>query len=460
MTVRPETARSFVAATAGAALLLALAWAAFAAWRDPLFVLTSFQGVAPAPPVYGFFLPRATLWVLLALGILGGLVGAAARLRRWRPASPALYLVCWILGAFAFHLAVHASRSGALPSPELATYAGETVLFDALEIDSAGAFLDRYAEIQPSLSLHGRTKPPGFALLYHFLLEHVSRRLEVLALLFTFLGSLLAWPTYVLARRLTPPEDEDGSSRAWAAAALAVTAPAAVLFGAVSLDAVFALAAAVAFALLAGELAAPRLGRRLVLGLVLSGSLLLSYSAFPVILLCVVALAVARWRRPGRLAADVGQVTAGILLPQVLLAVATGFDPWRTFLQARALNAASMTEMVGRDVTSWEVWAYVTPGNLLAFALFLGPALVAGLARLPGSELSTEARSLAVGFGVTLLVVSAGGLYLLETERIWLFLVPPAAALATRDRGLGLPFALAVTGATALLFETFLFTLK
>lgn len=460
MTKKPPGVRSFVAATAGIAVALVLAWIAFASWREPGFVLTSFQGTPPVAPIYGFFDPRATLWSLAALAILALLAGAMKWLGRHRP-GPAWVVTALVVLAFGFHLTVHAARSGDLPGRELATYAGETVLFDALRIESASVFLDRYAEIQPSLSLHGRTKPPGFALLYHALLHTVGRRLDVLGVLFTLLGSLLVWPTFTLARALGPRRSEDDPDvLAWGAAALAATAPAAVLFGAVSLDAVFALVAAVAFALVAVERLEPRLWRRLTLGLVLSGALLLSYSALPAMLLCGLGLGWFPRRRPGRLGLDLLQVGVTVVGSQALLAVSTGFDPWRTFFQARALNAASMTEMIGRDVTSWDVWLYATPGNLLAFLLFLGPAVLAGWVWLPWGESTAETRALAVALGVTLLVVSAGGLYLLETERILLFLVPPAAALAVRGRGVSIPFAVAVTGATALLFEVFLFTLK
>lgn len=478
MTDKTRGVRAFATATAGMALLLLVAWVAFAAWRAPDFILTRFQGIAPLPPVYGFFLPRATPWMAAAGIVLGLLVGGAwwfarepSRLRTTRR-STVFWVVCLVCFAFAFRLTVHAGRSGTLPGPELATYAGETVLFDAVEIESAAEFLDRYAEIQPSLSLHGRTKPPGFALVYHGLLKTVGPRLDVLGVLLTLVGSWIVWPTFSLARHLGQAgraasgsaAGSEPETLAWGAAILVAVAPAAVLFGAVSLDAVFALVAATAFALLAGELVEPRVSRRLGLGVVLSGALLLSYSAFPVILLTGLALGIARRRELGRLGIHLGQIGAAVVVPQALLALATGFDPWRTFVQARRLNAASMTEIVGRDVTSWEVWLYVTPGNLLAFLLFLGPAVVAGLARL-GPPIHAPSpphvtRPLAAAFGLTLLTVSAGGLYLLETERILLFLIPPAVALAVRSRGFQVPLAVAVTGTLTLLFEGLLFTLK
>jgi hypothetical protein len=85
--------------------------------------------------------------------------------------------------------------------------------------------------------------------------------------------------------------------------------------------------------------------------------------------------------------------------------------------------------------------------------------VVVGLIRLPWRKALPEERALMVAFFGTLAVASFGGLYLMETGRIFLFLVPAAAALAVRSRDLSLMAAVGCLGVQAILFEIVMFTI-
>ncbi|MFN8179648.1 MAG: hypothetical protein U0167_17095 [bacterium] len=100
-----------------------------------------------------------------------------------------------------------------------------------------------------------------------------------------------------------------------------------------------------------------------------------------------------------------------------------------------------------RDYSTWVRW------NLWDFALFLGPPLVvAWLARVPGElkELFGRAKpSVEIPFGIALLAgvvaLDLSGTILGETGRVWMFLMPLAAAAAggaaSRDAAGVLPLA-------------------
>jgi hypothetical protein len=366
-----------------------------------------------------------------------------------------LFLLLAVVWAIAINLAVHASRSGTLPAKELGFYKNEEILSDVLSTGpSPVKLLSTYTERQPTLSVHGRTKPPGFALLYQAVLTVFPKRLSILGIVITVLGSVLAIPVYWLARALDGDE-----ARARASALLAASAPASVLFGAVSLDAVFAVVAATCFALTAWEIATPSPRKRFVLGFTLFVSIMLSYSGLVVGLVCALWLALERFSDPRRLLRSGVEIASGVVAPLLFLRWSTGFNAWTCFVNARKLNSDLMTEVIGKRLDTASIWSYASIGNLLAFGVFLGPALVAALGGLRASQLSPRARTLALAAGASLLVACIGGVYLLETERILLFFVPIVAVLAARSAGPKLAETVGLSCSTALLFELLCFTL-
>ena len=91
-------------------------------------------------------------------------------------------------------------------------------------------FLDRFAELVPSLPVHSAGHPPGLLLTMHYLGLDTSPELAAFCIL---VGALSAPLTYVLAKRLF---DEDVAR---VAGVLAAFAPALLHFGATSADAVY-----------------------------------------------------------------------------------------------------------------------------------------------------------------------------------------------------------------------------
>jgi hypothetical protein len=433
-----------------AALVLSLAWTLFSFWRPATFVLTSFGSWPPVVPLFAFLVPSATVWVLLAAGVIAAGYWLTTRLDRF---SRTAFIALAFTFSAALSLSVHAVRLGTLPGAELMLFKGEEILEDARAAKSVSALLHTYTDRQATLSLHGRTKPPGFAVMYRAMLAVLPNSLALLGTMLTLIASLLVLPVYFLAHQLDGDE-----KRARAAALVAAAAPPAVMFGAVSLDAVFGTVAAGAFALTAWELANPSAARRVAIGLAIFIMLMLSYSGFVAGLLCVGWLALERIRQPRAFARTVLDIAVAAAASFLVLALVTGFNAWTCFANAVHLNSELMTGVIRKPIHSFAVWSYASVGNPLAFAIVLGPALVGPLALLRRSDLTGRARTLAWAASAMFALACFGGTYLMETERILLFFLPIIAALVVRPVELELRSMVTLSAVTALAFELALFT--
>ncbi len=106
------------------------------------------------------------------------------------------------------------------------------------------AFLDRFAELSPTLPIHPSAHPPGMLVLLDLTGIDSARSFAALVIL---AGAAAAPLTYALARRV-----DLGETRARAAAILIAFSPAALLYGVLSTDALFATLGLIAACLLVG----------------------------------------------------------------------------------------------------------------------------------------------------------------------------------------------------------------
>ena len=217
-----------------------------------------------------------------------------------------------------------------------------------------GFYLDRFAELVPSQPVNVAGHPPGPLLLAHALGIRTAQGLAALCVA----GAAACAP---LAHRLGRTLDGDRAGRI--AGALCALSPIVVLFGFTSYDAVFA-----AFGTATAGLLVARSSRRRALGAVaLAAAAFMSWA-----LLAVGAwAAIVVWRREGRraaltLAAGCG---AALLLFNIILAAATGYDP---------IGTLRATEQVYRDSVAQQrplwFWAFGSP---VAWGVLLGPPIVA-----------------------------------------------------------------------------------
>jgi len=263
--------------------------------------------------------------------------------------------------------------------------------------DDPARFVDRFAELVPTLPVHPSGHPAGGTLLAWGIARPVGEP-EGLALAVIFLGALTALPVFVLARRLLDERPARLAVLLWA------LAPSTLLYGATSLDAVFALLSACAVALLVAGRIAP--------GALVAGGVFLCSYASP---LAVVWVAIVRGPRGGARIALACCVAALGLLAVAWLAL--GYDP----VGAVRATREAYERGIGGD-RPWWYWSFASPA---AFLLALGPLLAERF--LLGVERATAgARALAA----CLLLGALSGVMEAEVERIWQFAIPFAAIAA------------------------------
>lgn len=276
---------------------------------------------------------------------------------------------------------------------------------------SPGSFLRGFIEDLPTYATHVRGHPPGLVLLLWSLDRVGLGGSEAAAALVIGAGALVVPAALIALRELS------GAASARAAAPFLVLFPGAVWM-ATTADALFAgtLACGVAALALATGRRDPA-GRALALvaGLVFGAALAMSYGAAP---FGAIPLAICLWRRD-----LVSLAFAGVGVLLVLGSFGAAGFWWPAGLEATKDQAFAGVQS-RRDYLPFLLI------SLAAFALAIGPAAAAGLARL-------RERSTWVLCGAALVAVAVAGLSGLsrgETERIWL---PFAPWLVIAAGGLG-----------------------
>ena len=375
-----------------------------------------------APPLVGSFDVRLTAHVLPALALAAAAVAWAPSLAiglRWRR----LLAWGWVAAAgWAVALAA-ADGARAIAAPLATEY--EQLRAVPL-VESPARFLASFTDVLASYPTHVQGHPPGGVLVLWVMDGAGLGGATAAAALAIGCGAITAPAALVAVRALA------GEMRARAAAPFVVFTPAAVWMG-TSLDALYAGVSALGIALFALACTSAR-SRRAALwalgaGLVLGAALMLSYG---VATLGAVVVAIAVGRHRSAAAAWAG---AGVLLVLVVF-LALRFN-WLEGL-------AATRERYLAGVSQRRPYAEFLVISLAAFALALGPAAAAGLARLH----DRGAWLLAGSALVALTAADVSGMSKGETERIWLQFVPwllvATAALGLSRRWLAAQLALAL----------------
>lgn len=458
-----------------AAALLAGLWA-LDRYVFHLSVLTKFRGASAASPLYAFWnpilRPEALAFVLLALAFawLAPLLADPARAAR-----PTFVASLFVAGV-ALPLALFLVRQdlGELGAP-FRTYANEEFWYDALKVprmqDASGrsgvsVFLRHYVEAMPRLSLHGQHFPPGHALFLHASNTLFGAQLVTAALAVLAAAALGLVAAYLALRELC---DEHAARQG---ALLLAALPPFLDFACTSMDAVFFLWAALAlWTALRSLRTNASVVAALVAGATLGFAALSSFAVLPLGLLVLVYalfLAARRERARSAMARQLAAIGAGFALFLAAFWLATGFAWWDCVLHARESGLVLMTKVLKSPPSSR--WAELSYGNFAAYLIALGPGVVALLLarcaqRGAGNDPNRASRprdAWTPAVLLTLLAMTLGGLFFMETERIWLFTLPwivATAGAAGATRASGLRTAAALSLAAAVASELCLFTL-
>ena len=366
-------------------------------------------GTAAAPFVMAFN-PAATLWALPAALLLAAFVAIAPRLLA-APRSPLACAAILFALSLTLGLVVAAARRG--PSAwshvfELApggSFEAKNEYLPGLPALDHGVwfFLDRFAELVPSMPVNVGGHPPGLMLIVHLVGLDTPEKLAALCIAAAAACAPLG---YLLARRLLGDD-----RRARVAGLLIVGSPVVLLFGTTSADAVYAAAGLIAANGLMARRAATRLLGTIAFALATLGTwALLAIGAWA---------AIVAWRRDGlvagiRLAAACG---VAVVVVNGVLALAYGYDPIATLRATEALYRNSVASV--RPYWFWALGSPVAWGLMLG-APIAGAGLVAAVRRRP------EALALAI----VLAIAAVLGFTKAETERIWLPFAPLACVAA------------------------------
>ena len=369
---------------------------------NPPFFLTGDTGFAGAEGV---------LW----LGVLLACTLGAVLLLRAAP-SPLAFLVGITLLALGARLALAGVRDGTAGwysmfglDPEAANeYLPALPALHSLGVHD---FLDRFAELAPSLPIHPSAHPPGLLLLTDWLGIDSSQGFAALVIG----AGILAVPlTYWTARRLGLEE-----WRARAATAMLAFSSAAMLYGVATADALYATLGIAAVCLLVGSGWVSRIAGAVALAVASFFSwALLAVGAFAAL---VVALS-RRWSEGIQVGIAAG---AAVVIFYVVLFAVTGYEP------LRVLHAANEAYELGiSNARPWIFWVFGSP---VAFAVLTGLPVAWYAARALGTG-----EAIAVALAVVVLIASVLGFSKAETERIWLFFGPllclAAATIAPREK--------------------------
>lgn len=390
---------------------------------------------SPLPPFFVTWMAALEPASLPWLALFALAVAAAVPLARF--GGPGSFLVGVTALGLGARLALAAAKGGTSSwhamfglDPEAANE--YLPALPALDLGLAD-FLDRFAELSPSLPIHPSAHPPGLLLVLDAGGIEDPRGFAALVIG----AGVLAVPlTYLCARRL---RFEEGRARA--AALLLAFSPAAMLYGVASADALFATLGIGATLLLVAGGAASRIAGMVALALASFFSwALLAVGAFSALLIAQrEGLRRALW-----VAAGCG---LALLTFYGLLHALTGYDP------IGVLAAANEAYELG--ISNARPWSYWVLGSPVAFFVALGLPISWYAARALGT-----ANAVALALAAIVVISALLGFSKAETERIWLFMAPfaclAAAATVPRQR---LPPVIGLLAAQAVFMELTLETI-
>jgi hypothetical protein len=316
---------------------------------------------------------------------------------------------------------------------------GSEFFWDVPAVKAVGArqFLRGYVHNLYHYSIHTRTHPPGPVLVLYFVSCLFGPGAGAASWAAVVITATAVVPFFLLVRRLA------GRQIATVAMALYVVTPSLVIYGATSMDGVTLVALLWTMYLLVRTIDEPGVGIGLIAGVSIAVSVMMSYVA-----VCVGALTalyamqeiMANRGKAWRVIACTGfamLVASGALM---MLYAATGFDLLKSFEASRFYDHYIMRTFR----ISFSRYIDISFSNLFGFLIGIGFPVVILWGKQTALSLkfrpywTAADRFNAVGF-ICVLVFSFARLFTHETERIWLFLIPPAllgaAAWIVRNDG-------------------------
>jgi hypothetical protein len=451
---------------AGTVFVLALLWLFdLFLLRTPILTPLTAGGVAlkPLSPMYAFWIPVVrpeAVWFLLAAMLCVLFTRFGADIIGVSPVvfAISLFILFCVLSGTLFLIREQLTSLG----QNLMIYPEEEVYYDALRIESLSDFVRYYDRLQPQLSMRGQHYPPGGAVLLYLVTQAFGQgvwKVGVVVLLLAGAGVMLC---YAAARQIV----SEISARQ--AALLLIACPSLLDFSCTSMDAVFFFFASLCL------LSTFLLGKRqeslpsvqwqsmalaLLAGCLLYGACFFSFAAIPLGMCLALFLLINGRKHIGISLVLAALIATGFVVTHLTVQLFGGYSLVRNLQYAREHNFEFMSRVLKRPSSS--VYLYACYGNFSGF--MIGSGIV-----LTGAAVVSAWRSLArwtpwmIASALSLLIMVAGGVFLMETERIWLFAMPWMAVFAVSGgefRPDSLRLLMACGLLQAALMEVLLFTL-
>jgi Dolichyl-phosphate-mannose-protein mannosyltransferase len=413
-------------------------------------------------PLYAYWRPHLKLWLILPLAVLATTIVFLRRTRAATSLSDRTSISVFSALSLAITVSVALSDGGprSIIAPLLRA---DLEYIGAVDrVQGIAQFLRDYPSLAETMPMHAQVHPPG-PILFVWMSCRLFGAGPWGAAIGIILFSVLAVPfVYRWADRIGGP----GVARR--ATAIFVLTPSVVLFTATSMDAPFAVLLIATMAIYWESMEHRPILLGILAGLAASLSALMTYSVTVALLFCGVASCVRYTLIPEQRR---GVVTAAccalatFLAANALLWLFSGYDPTAMFIAAvnnhKHIMSGTRHETVGR-------YAHLAIANLTVFFIAAGiPCAVLWWSAIPRSvgavwhllrggsvtaeppSMRTQCKSndrqlhcLTVAAIITLLVAAVVPVYVLEVERIWMFLVPLVAIpvgrrLFEEDRGTG-----------------------
>ncbi len=426
--------KSFLRLQLGCLIVLAVALAVDV-WFIPTRVLTNLGDRPPLSPLYAFWVPVLSPRVLRPLLACAGYLLWFRVMHRAESRSRGAAAALWLAQLIWFVIIAQLVAGVRLPWNDLGAsltfYPGEDFWADVPQVHSPSEFLNQFSYLHRhnKLSLHGRTHPPGHTLFLWCVMRVFGSSTHAAALAILAVGATGLLPMCWLARRLC------GERAALRVQVVLPVIPSVTMFAVSSSDFLFASIAAWSV-----WLAVEAVLRRDAVVAVVAGVAIGVAAMFSVaeIFLCLVIglFAFMRWvELPGidvwrQLAIVAGTVAFGF----AVLRFGLGFNYLECLQLTRQFHTSFIERVVGG--MTFTTWLYTSFGNTLAFSWYLGLPVLAGAALSVAATVRHGLWPRGLGhqfvraFWLVFAVLACGGLFVLEVERIWLFLVGLVAALA------------------------------
>jgi 4-amino-4-deoxy-L-arabinose transferase-like glycosyltransferase len=404
-------------------------------------------------PLYAYWRPHLKGWLIVPLLVLGTYVWFLRRTRIATSLSGRAAVLAFSLFFLAITVSVALSDGGprAIVAPLLRT---DLEYIGAIDrVQAVAQFLRDYPRLASTMPMHAQVHPPGSVLFVWAACRLFGDGPWGAAIGIILFSGLTIPLVYRWADRL------GGPAVARRASAIFILIPSVVLFTATSMDGPFAvpLIATMAFYWEAMEHRPILLGS--LAGIAASAAAFMTYSVTVALVFCGIATCIryaTRTAQPLTIVSSACCALASFLGTQGLMWLLTGYDPIQMFL---AVVANHTHIMCGARHETPARYVHLAVANLVVFFIAVGlPCTVLWWSSMlqsltasgqpadhqspitdhrsplgdqsamsvppPGISSERHFRCLALCTMLTLLIAASVPVYVLEVERIWMFLVP------------------------------------